>query len=69
MLFYSKFYAVPFLFIFEIWVSYRNARKSKKVEVGKLKLLFLLREDAYLYNTTNCFYSFRNMQKAELCVL
>ena len=40
-----------------------------KMKLENLKLLFLLRADPYLDNTTDCSYSFRNMQKAELCVL
>ena len=38
---------------------------ANKAEVGNLKLLFLLCADAYLDNTTGCFYKFRNMQQAK----
>ena len=68
MLFYSKFYALPF-FIFEILRSCRDARKLSRVEVGNFKLLLLLRADTNLDNTTDCFYCFRNMQETELFVL
>ena len=66
MLFYSKFYALPF-FIFEILRSCRDARKLSRVEVGNFKLLLLLRADTYLDNTTDHFYCFRNMQETLCC--
>ena len=53
----------------EIWVSCRDAWKLKKAEVGKIKLLLLLRADVDRDKTTACFYSFGDISKAELSVL
>ena len=36
-----------------------DAQKLNNIEVGNLKILFLLCADAYLDNTTGCFYNFR----------
>ena len=49
--------------------SCRDTRRLNKVEVGNLKLLFLLCADAYIHNKIDCFYKFRNTQQAELCVV
>ena len=58
-----------FSLFLKFWVSYGDSRKPYKVEVGNLKLLFLLRADPYIIdNATDC-YSFWNRQKYELCVL
>ena len=62
MLFHSS------LFL-KFWVSSRDTRKLDEVEVGNLKLLFLLCADAYLDNTSDCFYNFPDLQQSEFFVL
>ena len=46
MLFYFKFFAFPFFFIFEIWILCRDARKLDKVEVI---IIFLAKDFFFQY--------------------
>ena len=54
----------------KILVLCQDARELSKVKIGNLKSLFMmLCADTYLGDTTDCFYNFTNIQKAELCVV